>query len=229
MKIYKIWPLVIAVVAVVALVAGCRPLNLGFPPLPVTSGVAASPVVPAPAPATSDSEAPGEFGVVKNRPVTPTAELHTTGTPQDVDIETYRLNVDGLVDTPLSLTYQDILAYPSVTEVVLLICPGVFADNAEWTGVPVWRVLEAAGISPEATKVRFEALPEPSAGAYPETRPFFNFLTLDQIKGNDSIFLAYKVNGETLPKEHGYPLRLVAKDQNGSVWVKWLGSMVVIQ
>jgi DMSO/TMAO reductase YedYZ molybdopterin-dependent catalytic subunit len=206
----------VIVILVVALVAGCRPL----PPTSVTvpGGMAVSP-----APSETTSQAPKEFGVVTDRPLTPTAELHVTGTPQDVDIETYRLEVEGLVARPLSLTYQDILAYPSVTEVVDLICPGVFSDNAEWTGVPVWRVLEAAGVSPEATKVTFEALPEPSV----TDKPYFTILKLDEIKGNDGIFLAYKVNGETLPKEHGYPLRLVARDKYGSNWVKWLGRIVV--
>ncbi len=222
MKRYYGLPLAIAVTVVVALAASCRPVSLGSVPVPVDSGVvAASPAEP-----TSVSELPDEFGVVADRPVTPTAELHTTGIPQDVDIETYSLKVEGLVETPLSLTYQDILAYPSVTEVVLLICPGVFTDNAEWTGVPVWRVLEAAGVSPEAIRVMFEALPD-QTGANPTSMSYFTTLSMDDIKGNDDIFLAYKVNGETLPVEHGYPLRLVVKDEYGSSWVKWLGRITV--
>ena len=52
--------------------------------------------------------------------------------------------IEGLVETPLSLTYEEVLAYPAVTEVVLLICPGFFADNAEWAGVPVTTLLEEA-------------------------------------------------------------------------------------
>jgi len=154
--------------------------------------------------------------------VTATEDLHLTGSPpEEVDIAAYRLEVSGLVENPLSLTYEDILAYPAVTEVVLLICPGVFQDNAEWTGVPVWRLLRDAGVEAEATDVVFHAITSPSSPPYTARLP------LDEIVGNDSIFLAYIVNGETLPLEHGYPLRLVAKDELGYNWVKWVDRLVV--
>ncbi|GAJ00205.1 unnamed protein product, partial [marine sediment metagenome] len=50
---------------------------------------------------------------------------------------------------------------------------------------------------------------------------------LEDIMGNDSIFLAHTVDGQTLPAEHGYPLRLVAKGKYGSYWVKWVESIEV--
>ena len=75
-------------------------------------------------------------------PITPVEELHHTGRTQEYDINTYRLVVDGLVDSPLSLTYQDLLDRPQVTETVLLICPGFFWDNAKWTGTPLSLILE---------------------------------------------------------------------------------------
>jgi DMSO/TMAO reductase YedYZ molybdopterin-dependent catalytic subunit len=145
-------------------------------------------------------------------PITTVEELNLTGIAPEVDIEQYRLVIDGLVETPLSLTYEEVLDYPSVTEVVLLICPGFFADNAEWTGVPVTDLLEEAGIKPEANTVVFQDI----AGGYRKQLP------LEDVMGNDSIFLAYAVDGQTLPAEHGYPLRLVAKDKYGSYWVKWV-------
>jgi DMSO/TMAO reductase YedYZ molybdopterin-dependent catalytic subunit len=145
-------------------------------------------------------------------PITSVEELNLTGVAPDVNIEQYRLVIDGLVETPLSLTYEEILAYPSVTEVVLLICPGFFADNVEWTGVPVTALLEEAGIKPEAKTVAFQDI----AGSYRKELP------LEDITGNDSIFLAHTVDGQALPLEHGYPLRLVAKGKYGSYWVKWV-------
>jgi len=148
-------------------------------------------------------------------PVTPVEELHRTGSVQEYDIETYRLDVDGLVENPLSLSYEDILARPQVTELVLLICPGFFWDNAEWTGTPLSLILEEAGVLPEAAKVRF------ISGSYSTT------LSLEEATA-DGVFLAYEVNGETLPVEHGYPLRLVARHQYGSKWVKWLERIEVI-
>ena len=143
-------------------------------------------------------------------PITPVEELHTTGTPVELDINTYWLTVEGLVENPLSLSYEEIMAYPSVTEVVLLICPHVFYDNAEWTGAPVADILRQAKVKPEAEKVYFEA-----AGGYRQ------ILTIEEAM-SDGVFLAYEVNGQLLPVEHGYPLRLVVRGKYGSRWVKWL-------
>jgi DMSO/TMAO reductase YedYZ molybdopterin-dependent catalytic subunit len=142
-------------------------------------------------------------------PITPVEELHRTGSVREYDIETYRLVVDGLVENPLSLSYEDILDRPQVTELVLLICPGFFWDNAEWTGTPLSLILEEAGALPEAASVRI------ISGSYTKT------LSLEEATA-DGVFLAYEVNGETLPSEHGYPLRLVVRHQYGSNWVKWV-------
>ncbi|MBN1862557.1 MAG: molybdopterin-dependent oxidoreductase [Dehalococcoidales bacterium] len=183
------WPWVIAALLGLALAVSCRPV--------------------------ADSAGEEKYSNPP-RAVTATEDLHLTGSPPEaVDIAAYRLEIDGLVESPLSLNYEDILAYPAVTEVVLLICPGVFQDNAEWTGVPVWRLLEDAGLKAEATRVVFHA------DSYTATLP------LDEITGNDSIFLAHTVNEETLPLEHGYPLRLVAEDELGYNWVKWVDRLEV--
>jgi DMSO/TMAO reductase YedYZ molybdopterin-dependent catalytic subunit len=151
-------------------------------------------------------------------PITSIEELNLTGVAPDVNIEQYRLGIEGLVGTPLSLTYEEVLAYPSVTEVVLLICPGFFADNAEWTGVPVTAFLERAGLKPDAKSVVFQDI----AGSYRKELP------LEDITGNESIFLAHTVDGQTLPAEHGYPLRLVAEGKYGSYWVKWVEIIEVL-
>ena len=144
-------------------------------------------------------------------PITPTEELNRTGKPPDeIDITKYRLIVDGLVEKPLTLSYDQILAYPTVTKVVLLICPGFFEDNAEWTGVPVKTILAEAGISSDATSVTFHDFDH-----------YAKILPLEVVQ-QDGVFLAHTVNGEVLPLEHGYPLRLVAEGRYGSEWVKWV-------
>jgi DMSO/TMAO reductase YedYZ molybdopterin-dependent catalytic subunit len=150
-------------------------------------------------------------------PITPVEELHTTGRPVELDISTYQLAVEGLVENPLSLSYEEITAYPNVTEVVLLICPRVFYDNAEWTGVPVADILRQAKVKPEAEKVYFKA-----SGGYRQS------LTIEEAM-SDGVFLAYEVNGQPLPPEHGYPLRLVVRGKYGSRWVKWLTHIEVIR
>ncbi|TKJ30055.1 MAG: hypothetical protein CEE40_06550 [Chloroflexi bacterium B3_Chlor] len=150
-------------------------------------------------------------------PITAVEDLHRTGRPVDYDISTYRLVVDGLVENPLSLSYDDVLSRPQVTEEVLVICPGFFWDNAVWTGTPLSLIFEEAGIAPEASQIRIEA-----GDGYSRK------LSLDDAMA-DGVFLAYEVNGETLPKEHGFPIRLVARHQYGSKWVKWIERIEVIE
>jgi len=148
-------------------------------------------------------------------PITPTDEIHVTGAPRDVDIAGYRLTVDGLVETPLVLTYEALLTYPTVTEVALLICPGLFADNAEWTGVPVVTLLAEADIKPEASEVAFHSLDN-----------YRVVLPLADVQ-REGVFLAHTVNGEVLPEIHGYPLRLVLRGSYGGDWVKWVTRLQV--
>ncbi len=72
----------------------------------------------------------------RNLDIDPLEKFGTMG-PTDVavDVKTYRLKITGAVNHPLSLSYDQILKFPSLTELVLLICPGFFANNGRWTGV----------------------------------------------------------------------------------------------
>ena len=137
--------------------------------------------------------------------------------PTDVaiDSKTYRLKVTGKIERPLSLSYDQILKYPSLTETVLLICPGFFSNNGRWTGVSFKSLLQEAQIKNEAQYIDI-------VGAQ-EKRVRIQLKTLDEKK----IFLAYRVNGETLPRKHGFPLRLVYEDVYGSDWVKYVEEIVV--
>jgi len=145
-------------------------------------------------------------------PITPLEGLNVTGHAPEVNITKYSLTIDGLVDTPLTLTYEEVKQYPTVTEVVLLICPGFppFADNAEWMGVPVVTLLMEVGVEPQASQVTFHAL-----DGYSQS------LSLEEAQ-REGVFLAHAVNGQILPKEHGYPLRLVVRGRYGNLWVKWV-------
>ena len=148
-------------------------------------------------------------------PVTKIEELHFTGEDPGFDTETWQLKMDGLVERPLTLTYADILARPVVTEVVLLVCPGVFADNAEWSGTPLGPILREAGIKPGAKEVRLVG------------GDFYTYiLDLEQALA-EGTFLAYRVNGQNLPSAHGFPLRLVVRNEYGWAWVKWLINITV--
>ena len=152
----------------------------------------------------------------RNLEIDPLGKFGTMG-PTDVaiDSKTYRLKVTGKVGTPLSLSYDQILKYPSLTETVLLICPGFFANNGRWTGVNLKSLLEEAQIKKEAQYIDIVG-----AG---EKRVRISLKTLDQKK----TFLAYRVNGEVLPQKHGFPLRLVYEDAYGSDWVKYVDEIAV--
>lgn len=136
--------------------------------------------------------------------------LHMTGTAQRIDLETYRLKVTGLVDHPLSLTYDELRCLPKVTDAPNLVCVGVFEDVATWSGVPIKDVLELAGVQKGATNLTLV-----SADGYE-----VNF-DLDEARG-DGNFLAYELYGKPLPVQHGFPLRAVFPGKVGAFWLKWL-------
>jgi len=152
----------------------------------------------------------------RNLEIDPLNQFGTMG-PTDVaiDLNTYRLKVTGKVGRPLSLNYDQILKYPSLTETVLLICPGFFSNNGRWTGVNLKSLLQEAQIKQEAQYIDV-------VGAH-EKRVRIQLKALDQKK----IFLAYRINGETLPQKHGFPLRLVYEDAYGYDWVKYVDEIVV--
>ena len=117
----------------------------------------------------------------------------------------------------LRLSYEELQKLPMVKKKVLLICPGFFADYAEWEGVPLRDILKLAQVE-EYRKILFVGLDNYRAQ-----------FSQDELEGEriDLLFLALRVNGETLPLEHGFPARLVAEDFYGGRWVKWIREIVV--
>jgi len=152
----------------------------------------------------------------RNLEIDPLDQFGTMG-PADVaiDSKTYRLKITGKVGRPLSLSYEQILKYPSLTEAVLLICPGFFTNNGRWTGVNLTSLLQEAQVKKEAQYIDING-----ANGKGVRIP----LKMIQQK---SIFLAYRVNGETLPQKHGFPLRLVYEDAYGYDWVKYVDEIIV--
>lgn len=152
----------------------------------------------------------------RNLEIDPLDQFGTMG-PTDVavDIKTYRLKISGKVQKPLSLTYDEILKYPSLTETVLLICPGFFTNNGRWTGVSLRTLLEKAIVHPKAKYLDIK-------GAYGKVVRI-SLKDIDRKK----IFLAYLVNGERLPQKHGFPFRLVYEDAYGYDWVKYVEEIIV--
>ena len=151
-------------------------------------------------------------GEIQNQEITPIEDFFVLdlGKKPDIDIAEWRLEVTGLVDNTLFLTYEDMLSLPSVTQVTYLYCMPGYEATGEWTGVPLKYVLEKAGYAESTISVVFYAADDYSSSIDIETAL------------KEDTLLAYKMNGVTLPEEHGYPLRLVVPDKVGYKWVKWI-------
>lgn len=147
--------------------------------------------------------------------VDPATGLHVTGTPEVIDVASYRLKVDGKVDHSLSLSYDDLRRLLKVTATATLVCPATFTDITTWSGVPLKTILEMAGVQSGATKITMKG-----ADGY------YDSLALSDALEPEN-FLAYEWEGQPLPVLHGFPLRAVLPGQPGGVWVKWLLEIVV--
>ena len=135
--------------------------------------------------------------------------------PQHVDIAKYRLAVTGLVNTPLALGYGDVTAMPAFQKVTTLNCVEGWSVTYLWTGVRLKDLLERAGYDTNAKVVIFKCY-----DGYTTSLP------LDFIV-NNNILLAYKMNGVTIPPERGFPFQVVAEDQYGYKWAKWVTEIQV--
>ena len=151
---------------------------------------------------------------------TPIEEFDVMGeTTHPVDLQSWRLRIDGAVKNPAEFSYEELLALPVVELNVLLICPGFFAYNGMWKGFSVAQLLEKAGADPEATHVKFTG----SKGFQKKSKRF----KIDQVR-SDQLFLAYGVNDIALPERHGFPIRLVAEGHKGRRWVKYVHTVTVV-
>jgi DMSO/TMAO reductase YedYZ molybdopterin-dependent catalytic subunit len=129
---------------------------------------------------------------------------------QYIERESYRLQVDGLVENPRDFTYEEITGLPQTSKVVDLNCVEGWGFTAKWTGVRIADLFEEVGAMENATTAIFY-----SADGYSTS------LDMDYLLEND-IIIAYKLNDVTLPPERGFPLQLVAEGKYGYKWVKWI-------
>jgi sulfoxide reductase catalytic subunit YedY len=149
--------------------------------------------------------------------ITDLKDFETMGTTDhEVELDEWRLEISGLVKKELALTYDDLLAMPSIEKKVLLICPGFFAQHGLWKGVSMKYLLEQVDIEKDATRVII-------AGSNSFSDKVERFPIKDLL--SNKVFLAYEVNGKPLPKKHGFPLRVVAEDYFGDDWVKYVNKM----
>jgi DMSO/TMAO reductase YedYZ molybdopterin-dependent catalytic subunit len=160
-----------------------------------------------------------------------------------LDAATFRLTVGGVVERPQSFTLRDLQNMRSSTLVATLECAGngrsLFerptegekwglgaVSTAEWTGVPLLEILDRAGVRPEVKDVLFRGADGGPVDGRSNGMRFERSLCRDDA-GAD-VLLAYAMNGEPLPVEHGYPLRLIVPGWYAVASVKWLTDIELI-
>ncbi|MFW9777849.1 MAG: molybdopterin-dependent oxidoreductase [Candidatus Heimdallarchaeota archaeon] len=139
----------------------------------------------------------------------------------DIDPDSYRLYVTGEVANPLSLSLEEIKSMPVTSETVRLTCVDYkqgalsLTGVANWTGVRLSHILNLSEINYQAAKDIAFYTPDLSPYGYTTS------LALEEAFWGD-VILAYEMNGEILPKEHGFPIRLVCPRFFGYKWIKWI-------
>lgn len=165
----------------------------------------------------------------------------------DLKASSWKLKVEGHVERPLEISYDELRKMESQTLTSILECSGNSrvhleppqvsirweqggVSNAEWRGVPLSAVLERAGVRQGAVEVILEGHDK---GKFEEPNPktpgeihYARSLPLEKAR-KPEVLLAYQMNGQDLPPEHGHPVRAVVGGWYGMASVKWLRRIIV--
>jgi DMSO/TMAO reductase YedYZ molybdopterin-dependent catalytic subunit len=152
-------------------------------------------------------------------------------TPKISD-EAWRLEIGGLVSKPLKLSYSDLLLMPSVRRASTLECAGnatggAGVGTAVWSGLPLGELLQQAGVKPGTTTIVFHGADSGEGENVPPGTHFARAIPLERAM-DPATLLAYEMNGEPLPAEHGFPLRALVPGWYGMDSVKWLTRIEVL-
>ena len=167
---------------------------------------------------------------------------HLANVPLEIDPDTYRIEIKGKVDKPLSLSLEELkTAFDAVELVAVNQCSGnsrgLFEPrvgggqlgngamgNARWKGVPLKAILDRAGVQKGAVQVSFDGLDGP---VVPETPDFAKALDIDHARDGE-VMIAYGMNGADLPWLNGFPVRLIVPGYYGTYWVKHVSEITVL-
>jgi len=139
----------------------------------------------------------------------------------NVDVDTWKLEVKGMVDRPLTFTYDQLLAMPLFEQYVTIACVSNhvgenLVGNALWTGVRLKDILDQAGVQSGATQIVGRSVDDFTVG----------FPTMWATDPDREPMIAVGMNRDLLPSEHGYPARLIIPGLYGYVSAtKWLSSI----
>ncbi len=158
------------------------------------------------------------------QPVTDNATFYSVtknlADPQISDAAIWQLAIDGDVANPMTLSFADLNAQPAADLTATLVCignvlGGGLISTAQWHGVPLQQLIEMSKPAPGATEVLFTA-----------NDGYINTIEYDKIAA-EGVIVAYAMNGEPLPRKHGYPARIIAPGRYGEKHVKWVTRITV--
>ncbi len=139
------------------------------------------------------------------------------GKKDDVNINDWRLHIEGAVQDATDLTYDELLAMPSVTRKIRISCVSGWTAQPIWTGPLVRDVLARAGADRDAKSVNFHSL----SG--------YGLTWHAHLLTGDEAILATHVNGAPLSANHGFPVRLIVPGYPGQNMVKQIDKITIIQ
>jgi DMSO/TMAO reductase YedYZ molybdopterin-dependent catalytic subunit len=162
----------------------------------------------------------------------------------DIAPADWRLSVAGQVESPLTLTYDQLRALPAQTVTAVLECAGNsrnsaspplprsflnngYVGNARWRGAPLRLVLERAGVKPEAHDVVLEGADRGKPEFAPAEVAYAKGIPIDKALHPETL-IVYDMNGAPLPREHGGPVRVLVPGWYGTYHVKWLTRIEVL-
>lgn len=164
----------------------------------------------------------------------------------NLEERTFQLQVFGRVQRPLTLTLGDLRKMKKKTVTVTMECAGNgrsflpikakgvqwaqgAVSTAEWTGTPLAEVLALARLEKDAVEVVFDSADkgDPKKEGQPPGLLSFNRSISLTKAGSPEVLLAYEMNGQPLPPNHGYPLRAIVPGWYGMASVKWLTRVIV--
>lgn len=163
----------------------------------------------------------------------------------EISAADWRLKVEGEVESPLALTYDELRGMETRTIAATLECAGnnrIFLEpkakgvqwglgavgNASWTGVPLAALLERARIKANAIEVILDGADEGEVDKTPTPAGKISFCrSLPLAKAQSDVLLAYEMNGEKLSAAHGFPVRAIVPGWYAMASVKWLRRIIV--
>jgi len=176
---------------------------------------------------------------------TPSFYVRTHYPIPKIDRNAWRLRVEGEVEKPFELNYDELLKLSSRKIPATLECAGNNRNqlvtkvkgvqwglgavgNAEWTGVPLSAVLDRAGVKSAAHEVILEGADEGPLEDPKAPRGNVRFArSIPLGKAKEDVMLVYKMNGEELRPEHGFPIRAIVPGWFAVASVKWLQRIIV--